>query len=95
MGLGRILGQSLAALGNKYIVVIVGFFLGLVVILAEPAVHVLTQQIEDVTSGHIKGKIVLATLSIGVGVAVCLSMIRLLSQRCNYGTIFCLAILSP
>ncbi|NMA01650.1 MAG: DUF1538 domain-containing protein [Clostridia bacterium] len=81
MGLGRILGQSLAALGNKYIVVIVGFFLGLVVILAEPAVHVLTQQIEDVTSGHIKGKIVLATLSIGVGVAVCLSMIRIIVPK--------------
>ncbi len=77
MDLGRILGQSLAALENKSIVVIVGFILGLVTILAEPAVHVLTQQIEDVTSGHIQGKMVLATLSIGVGSAVCLSMIRI------------------
>ncbi len=31
-----------------------GFLLGMVVVLAEPAVYVLTEQVEDVTAGHIK-----------------------------------------
>lgn len=78
MDVGRVVGHNLASLPNKSIVVIVGFVLGLVTILAEPAVYVLTHQIENVTSGYVKRKIVLFALSIGVGVAVALSMIRII-----------------
>ena len=77
MNVGKIIGQSLAEYDNKSIFVIVGFIIGMVVILAEPAVYILTQQIEDVTSGYIKRKTVLLTLSIGVAVAVGLSMLRI------------------
>ena len=78
MDLGTILGYKIASLENKSIVIIVGFILGLVTILAEPAVHVLTQQIEDVTSGYVKRNVVMLTLSIGVGIAVGLSMLRII-----------------
>ncbi len=78
MDVGSLVGFSVASLGKPWIVILVGFILGLVVILAEPAVHVLTNQIEDVTSGYIKRKVVLFALSIGVGVAVALSMIRII-----------------
>lgn len=78
MDVGRIIGYSLASFENKSFVVIVGFILGLVTILAEPAVHVLTHQIEDVTSGYVKRKLVLGALAIGVGFAVALSMIRII-----------------
>ena len=50
----------------------------MVTILAEPAVYVLTHQIEDVTSGYVSRKSVILTLSIGVGFAVALSMLRIL-----------------
>ena len=46
--------------------------------MAEPAVYVLTDQIEEVTSGYVKKKVVLFTLAIGVGIAVALSIIRIL-----------------
>lgn len=78
MDVGSILGYKLASFENKSIVVIVGFILGLVTILAEPAVHVLTHQIEDVTSGYVNKKVVLTALSIGVGFSVALSMLRIL-----------------
>ena len=65
-------------MGNPWLVVLVGFVLGFVTILAEPAVHVLTHQIEDVTSGYVKRSSVMISLSIGVGVAVALSVIRIL-----------------
>lgn len=78
MEVGAIIGYSVAALGKPWMVIMVGFVLGLVVILAEPAVHVLTNQIEDVTSGYIKRKVVLFSLSIGVGIAVALSIIRII-----------------
>ncbi|MDD4797838.1 MAG: DUF1538 domain-containing protein, partial [Eubacteriales bacterium] len=59
------------------IVVGLGFVLGMLVILTEPAVYVLTQQIESVTSGYVRRKTVLITLSIGVAFAVGLSMLRI------------------
>lgn len=78
MDVGSAVGYSVASLDNKAYVVIIGFILGLVTILAEPAVYVLTHQIEEVTSGYVKRKVVMLTLSIGVGFAVALSMIRIL-----------------
>jgi hypothetical protein len=78
MDLGTVVGYKIASLDNKVYLVIVGFALGLVTILAEPAVYVLTHQIEDVTSGYVKRKVVLIFLSIGVGFAVALSMIRIM-----------------
>ncbi|SHN27816.1 Protein of unknown function [Gracilibacillus kekensis] len=78
MELGTELGYSIASLDNEAYIVIIGLILGIVTILAEPAVYVLTNQIEDVTSGYVKRKIVLFTLAIGVGIAIALSMLRIL-----------------
>ncbi len=63
-----------------------GFILGLVTILAEPAVNVLTHQIKNVTSGYVNRKIVIVSLCLGAGAAVALSMIRILVHlRYSYG----------
>jgi hypothetical protein len=78
MDAGSLVGYTLAALDSKVYIIIVALVLGLVVILAEPAVHVLTQQIEDVTSGYVSRKAILLTLSLGVGAAVALSIVRIL-----------------
>lgn len=78
MDVGSEVGYRVAALDSKFYVVIIGFVLGLVTILAEPAVLILTHQIEDVTSGYVKRKAVMVSLSIGVGVAVALSMLRII-----------------
>lgn len=78
MEVGSVVGYTVAALDNSIYVLIVAFVLGIVTILAEPAVYVLTHQIEDVTNGYVRRKVVLTALSIGVGLAVLLSMIRIL-----------------
>lgn len=78
MDVGTVVGYKLASLENKAIIVIVAFVLGLVTIMAEPAVYVLNRQIEDVTSGFVKRRTVLLFLCIGVGVAVSLSVVRIL-----------------
>ena len=77
MNVGNIIGHGLASYDNKAILVIAGFILGMFVILTEPAVYILTEQIENVTSGYIKKKTVLFALSIGVAFAVGLSMLRI------------------
>lgn len=78
MEIGSVVGFKIAALDNKALLIGIGLVLGLLTILAEPAVYVLTNQIENVTSGYVKRKTVLAALSIGVGVSVALSMVRIL-----------------
>lgn len=78
MEVGVALGRGVAALNRRSVAVGIGFALGLVTILAEPAVHVLTRQIQTVTNGYVKRSVVLAALSLGVGGAVALSVLRIL-----------------
>ncbi|MFA5576576.1 MAG: DUF1538 domain-containing protein [Tissierellaceae bacterium] len=77
MEVGRIMGEGLANY-HPWLLPIVGFALGMVVVLAEPAVYVLTEQVEEVTAGHIKRKIILMALSIGIAFAVSMSMLRIM-----------------
>lgn len=78
MEVGTVIGYTVASLDNPIYLLIISFVLGLVTILAEPAVYVLTHQIEDVTQGYVKRKVILLALSLGVGTAVLLSMVRIL-----------------
>ena len=77
MEVGSFVGSTIAQMDKKFYVVLVGFVIGFVTILAEPAVLVLTHQIEEVTSGSVKRRVVFGALTIGVGLAVALSMLRI------------------
>ena len=76
MDMGRILGMEIAKI-SKWLLIGIGFLIGLIVVLVEPAVHVLGEQIEDVTGGHIPIKLIRMTLSLAVGIAIALSMVRI------------------
>ncbi|MDR7870818.1 MAG: DUF1538 domain-containing protein [Tissierellaceae bacterium] len=78
MEVGRVMGYGIASLDSAWILPLVGFLLGMVVVLAEPAVYVLTEQVEEVTAGHIRKKVILAALSIGIAFAVSSSMLRIM-----------------
>ncbi len=78
MEVGREMGQGIAASGYIWMLPIIGFLLGMVVVLAEPAVYILTEQVEEVTAGRIKKKIILMTLSLGIALAVSMSMLRIM-----------------
>ncbi|MBR0577089.1 DUF1538 domain-containing protein [Proteiniclasticum sp. BAD-10] len=78
MEVGSVVSYELALLNRRGLVIGVAFLLGLVTILAEPAVYVLTHQIEEVTSGYVQRKVVMITLAIGVASAVALSVVRIL-----------------
>ena len=78
MEVGSKIGYTLALLDHKIFILLIAFLLGLFTIAAEPAVSVLTHQIEDITSGYVKKKAVLIPLSIGVGFAITLSILRIM-----------------
>ncbi|NLM06592.1 MAG: DUF1538 domain-containing protein [Tissierellia bacterium] len=77
MDMGKVIGIEIAS-GSLKLLPLIGLFLGLIVVLAEPAVHVLGHQVETVTNGHIPVKLLKLTLSIGVGLAISLSMVRIM-----------------
>lgn len=77
MPMGFKLGVELAGVGD-YVLIIFAFVLGFVVVLAEPAVHVLNQQVEDITEGAVSKRAMLIALSLGVGISIGLSVIRLI-----------------
>ena len=77
MPIGYKLGHSLAS-GDSRLLVAAGFILGLVVVLAEPAVHVLNQQVEGITNGSVSRRSMMLALSIGVGISLALSMLRII-----------------
>lgn len=77
MPVGFKMGEELAT-SSDIAVTIVGFILGLVVVLAEPAVHVLNKQVEEITKGTVSKKAMMIALSIGVGLSICLSVVRII-----------------
>lgn len=77
MPIGYKLGVSVAGL-NKWILIPLGLVMGVLVVLAEPAIHVLNSQVEEVTGGYVTKKAMLTGLCIGVGAAITLSMIRII-----------------
>ena len=77
MPIGFKIGKELSSV-SPIAVTIIGFVLGLVVVLAEPAVHVLNKQVEEITHGVVSKKAMMIALSIGVGLSICLSVIRII-----------------
>ena len=77
MPIGFKIGSQLAS-EHPAILVGFGFLLGMVVVLAEPAVLVLNKQVETITDGTVSRKSMMIALSIGVGISIGLSMLRIL-----------------
>jgi hypothetical protein len=77
LDMGQLIGRAVAA-QNQWLLPIVGFLIGMIVVLVEPAVIVLGEQIEETTGGRIPGKIIKITLAVGVALAVMLSMLRIM-----------------
>ena len=76
--MGDIVGRSIGGYwqSKPWVIIAICFVIGLVTILCEPAVHVLTGQMQAISSGQIKKRTVLITLSLGVGIAIMLAGIR-------------------
>ena len=74
--IGYKIGHLLVSKSSE-LLILFGFIMGFLVVLAEPAVHVLTKQVEEITTGAVSKKTLLIALCIGVGISIGLSMIRI------------------
>lgn len=79
MPVGNYLGAQIGSLEFSWILIPLGMVMGFFVVMAEPAVHVLNTQVEEITVGAISKRSMLLSLSIGVAVSVGLAMVRVLT----------------
>ena len=79
MPLGNLLGSTIANSALKWLIIPIGMIIGYFIVAAEPAVHVLTKQVEDETSGTIPAKVLSLALSVGVAISVGIAMLRVLT----------------
>ncbi|MBD5084308.1 MAG: DUF1538 domain-containing protein [Clostridiales bacterium] len=79
MPAGNYLGQVMAELDYRWIIIPVGMVIGYFIVKAEPAVYVLNKQVEEITDGAISSSAMGASLSIGVAVSIGLAMVRVLT----------------
>ena len=77
MPIGYKLGTQLAFM-HPALLVGVGLIIGILVVLAEPAIHVLNAQVEDVTAGYVTKRSMMVGLCVGVGAAIALSVVRII-----------------
>ena len=76
--LGMVLGAKAATMGGGWFLLLIctGLVLGAIVVCAEPAVWVLTEQVEQVSSGTIRRKVLLVFLAAGAAAAIGLALWR-------------------
>ena len=77
MSIGYKIGLELAT-KPKYVLIMISFLIGALTVLAEPAIHVLNNQVEQITGGLVSKKSLMIALTIGVGCAISLAMIRII-----------------
>lgn len=79
MPAGRLIGERIASGEAKYMLIPIGALMGYFVVSAEPAVHSLKKQVEEITNGSVSQKSIGLALSIGVGFSVGIAMLRVLT----------------
>ena len=75
---GRFLGRQMASSEFKWVLVPLGTLVGYFIVAAEPAVHVLNKQVEEISAGSITQKMMMRSLAIGMAAALTITMLRIL-----------------
>ena len=79
MPMGNYLGQALAGMERRWLLVPLGMLMGYFVVSAEPAVHVLNKQVEEISAGAVSERAMGLSLSIAIALATGLAMVRVLT----------------
>lgn len=100
--LGTVLGALIAQSGNRWLLIPLAMLMGWYIINAEPAVHVLNRQVEELSVGAISAKAMGLCLSIAVASANGLAMLRVLTGISilwflvpGYAIALCLSLVVP
>ncbi len=78
MHVGSYVGSVLGGKSGGWAALPIGMIMGFFVVSAEPAVHVLTHQVFEVTSGAIPKKALRYSLMVGVAISIGIAMLRII-----------------
>jgi len=78
MPAGQLLGELMAGLSYNWVIVPIAMLIGYFIVTAEPAVHILNKQVEEISSGMIPAQVMKTGLALGVCISLGLSMLRLM-----------------
>ena len=79
MGAGELIGATIASGDLPFLLIPVGMVMGYFIVAAEPAVHVLVRQVEEVSMGSISQSAMRQGMSIGVAISIGIAMLRVLT----------------
>ena len=79
MPAGQLIGATIATGESPFLLIPIGMLMGYFIVAAEPAVHVLIKQVEEVSMGSISQSAMRRGLSIGVAVSIGIAMLRVLT----------------
>lgn len=79
MPAGQLIGATIAQGDSPFLLVPIGMLMGYFIVSAEPAVHVLIKQVEEVSMGSISQSAMRQGLSIGVALSIGIAMLRVLT----------------
>ena len=79
MSAGYLIGETIAGSRQPWLLVPIGMLIGYFIVAAEPAVHVLNKQVEEISSGNITAREMQLGLSLGVSLSVGMAMTRILT----------------
>lgn len=75
---GTYIGKYIGSIQYNWVLIPMGMIMGFFIVAAEPAVHVLNDEVEVMTGGAISKNAMLWSLSIGVSISIGLAMLRIL-----------------
>ena len=79
MPAGQMIGAGVVGGPVPWLMILIGMVVGYFIVRAEPAVQILTKQVEDVSNGSVTQRAMMNALSIGVAISVGLAMLRILT----------------
>lgn len=79
MPAGQYIGAAIGGSSSRWLLIPIGAVIGYFIVKAEPAVQVLTKQVEEITNGSITQRSIGLCLSIGIAFSVGMSMFRILT----------------
>lgn len=79
MPAGQMIGSTIAKGSHRWLLIPIGMVIGYFIVRAEPAVQVLTRQVEEISNGSISQKSIQHSLSVGICLSVGIAMLRILT----------------
>lgn len=79
MPAGQLIGSTIAHSSQSWMLIPIGMVIGYFIVKAEPAVQVLTKQVEEISNGSINQRSIQQSLSIGICISAGISMLRILT----------------